>query len=358
MNAIRTLRVAGVQVESRNLDVRGNLRRAEALVAVAAERGAELVLCPEFLAPGYVYDASLWDVAEARGGPTELWLARMAVQHRLYIGASYLEASADDFFNTFTLMRPDGTVAGRVHKESLPGFEGWFFRSCPGPKVIETELGRVGIGICWDTSTARFLRHVSQEQVDLLLMPHSAPRITVGPLKLVGDNGRRMLRGVAGFYASALGVPTVMVNKAAGQDSWSPAPCTPWVRFRFHYLGQSTICNADGDVCDQLEEQEGIVFAEVVLDAERKRRLPRIPTGYWSRPPRVFPRTSAALFRVLEWVGKAAYKLSRSRRRTARATPARWHTASSRMAEPGAAADGAREPGFSEFTGSQRGRRC
>jgi N-carbamoylputrescine amidase len=358
MNAIRTLRVAGVQVESRNLDVRGNLRRAEALVAVAAERGAELVLCPEFLVPGYVYDASLWDVAEPRGGPTELWLARMAGQHRLYIGASYLEASAHDFFNTFTLMRPDGTVAGRVRKESLPGFEGWFFRSCSGPKVIETELGRVGVGICWDNSTARFLRHVSQEQVDLLLMPHSAPRITMGPLELVGENGRELLRGIAGFYASALGVPTLMVNKAAGEDSWSPAPCAPLVQFRFHYMGQSTICNAEGNVCDQLEEREGIVFAEVALDTGRKRRLPRIPAGYWSRPPAAFPRTSAALFRVLEWVGKAAYKLSPSRRRAVRATLARWRKASSRMAEPGAAATGGREPGLLESTGSQRGRRC
>jgi N-carbamoylputrescine amidase len=358
MNAVRTLRVAGVQVESRNLDVRGNLRRAEALVAAAAARGAELVLCPEFLAPGYVYDASLWDVAEPHGGPTELWLARMAGQHRLYIGASYLEASADDFFDTFTLMRPDGTAAGRVQKQSLPGFEGWFFRSCSGPKVIETELGRVGVGICWDANTARFLRRVSQQQVDLLLMPHSAPCIAMGPLKLVGDNGRQMLRGVAGFYASALGVPTVMVNKAAGEDSWSPAPWAPLVRLRFHYVGQSTICNADGNECDQLGEQEGIVFAEVVLDAERKRRLPRIPTGYWSRPPAVFQRTSAALFRVLEWVGKSAYKLSRSRRRAVRARLAQWRTESSCMAEPGATADGGRDPGSAEFTVSQRGRGC
>jgi N-carbamoylputrescine amidase len=345
VNAIRTLRVAGVQVDSRNLDVQGNLRRAEALVAVAAERGAQLVLCPEFLAPGYVYDSSLWDVAEPRGGPTELWLAHMARQHRLYIGASYLEASADDFFNTFTLMGPDGTVAGRVQKESLPGFEGWFFRSGPGPKVIETELGRIGIGICWDNSTARFMRRLTHEHVDLLLMPHSAPFIAMGPLKLVGDNGREMLRGIARFYASAFGVPTLMVNKAAGQDSWSPVPCVPLVRLRLHYIGQSMICNADGIVCDQLDEQEGVVFAEVNLDARRKRQPARLPTGYWSRPPGLFPRTSAAMFRALEWIGKAAYQLSRSRRLAARDHVARWRTGSAPMAETVAAADDGRDPG-------------
>ena len=318
MNAIRTLRVAAVQVESRNLDVRGNLRRAEGLVAAAAERDAALVLCPEFLAAGYVYDPSIWDAAEPRGGPTELWLARMARQHRLYIGATYLEADGNHFFNTFTLMKPDGAVAGRVRKESLPGFEGCFVRGCPGPKVIETEIGRVGVGICWDNSTTRFMRRMSREGVDLLLMPHSAPCITMGRLRLVGDEGREMLRGVAGFYAEAFGIPAVMANKAAGEDSRSPVPYVPLVRLRFHFVGQSTICDAAGKVCDQLGEQEGVAVADVVLDPGRKRRPRRLPPGYWSRPPRLFPRTAAALFRVLEWTSKTSYTLSRSRRLAAR----------------------------------------
>jgi N-carbamoylputrescine amidase len=321
MNAKRMLTVAGVQVESRNFDVEGNLRRAEPLVAAAAERGAELVLCPELLAPGYIYHRSIWDVAEPCGGPTELWLARMARQHGLYIGASYLEASGDDFFNTFCLMKPDGTAAGRVRKESLPGFEGWFFRSCSESKVIETEFGRIGIGICHDNNTARFLRRLSQDQVDLLLMPHSAPCITWGPLRLVGDHAREMLRGIARFYAETVGAPAVMVNKAAGEDSWSPIPWVPLVRLRFHCMGQTTICSADGTVCDQLDEQEGVALAEVVLDRSRKRQPASLPSGYWSRPPPLFPqfpRTSAALFRMLEWTGKAAYTLNRSRRSAAR----------------------------------------
>ena len=129
----RTLSLAGVQLETRNGEVEANLVHAEHFVALAREGGAQLILCPEFLAAGYVYDASLWEAAEPQTGPTERWLRRMAIEHRVHIGASYLEVSGDDFFNTFALVRPDGAVAGRVRKESLPGFEGWYFRSGPGP---------------------------------------------------------------------------------------------------------------------------------------------------------------------------------------------------------------------------------
>ena len=317
MNTSRTLRIAGIQVESRNFDVAGNLLRAEPLVALAAARAADLVLCPELLAAGYLYHRSIWDVAEPRGGATERWLASMARRYRIYIGASYLEASGDDFFNTFSLVKPDGSVAGRVRKEALPGFEGWYFRSCSGPKVIDTEIGRIGVGICWDNCTSRFLRRLSAEPLDLLLMPHSAPAITWGPITLSGQTGRQMLRGIAGFYARAFGIPTVMVNKAAGADSWSPIPCVPLAHLRFHYVGQSNICDAEGTVCDQLEEQPGVVSAEVVLNAAQKRQ-PRVPAGYWSQPPRWFPRISAMLFGTLESTGNAAYRLSRARRRAAR----------------------------------------
>jgi N-carbamoylputrescine amidase len=327
MTAPRTLRVAAVQVESRNLDVEGNLRRAESLVADAGGRGAELVLCPELLAAGYVYDAALWNAGEPRGGPTESWLARMARRHGIYIGASYLEASGDDFFNTFTLMKPDGLPAGRVRKQSLPGFEGWFIRGGSGPSVIPTELGRIGVGICHDNATCRFMRGLSREQPDLLLMPHSAPLVALGPLPLVrelplvGERGCELLRNLPGFYARSFSIPVVMANKAAGRDTISPVPWVPLLRLKFHFVGQSTICDAAGNVCDRLDEREGVAIADVTLAQDRNRPPPQTPGGYWSNTPPFlprFPRTAAAVFRVLECTGRAAYRLSQSRRSAAR----------------------------------------
>jgi N-carbamoylputrescine amidase len=317
------LRIAGVQVESRNGEVEANLGRAGARVAQAAERGARLVLCPEFLAAGYIYDPSIWESAEPQDGPTERWLRARATAHSVYVGATYLEVDGDDFFNTFALAAPDGSVAGRVRKEALPGFEGWYFRSSPGSKVIDTDLGRIAVGICHDNHTARFMRWLCREDVDLLLMPHSGPCIRAPlSLPLAGALMRDALQSIAPYYARAFGIPTVMVNKRSAIDSPSPIPIAPFVTLRFRFPGLSTICDSDGAVLDHRADSEGVVLADVRLDPERRRR-PTEPTGYWARPPKHFARTWGALFRLLERWGTAAYARSEARKAAARAAATR-----------------------------------
>ncbi len=49
------LTVGAIQMESRNHDVEGNLRRAIPLLEEAAEKGATLICLPEFLPSGYVF---------------------------------------------------------------------------------------------------------------------------------------------------------------------------------------------------------------------------------------------------------------------------------------------------------------
>ncbi|MCM6778723.1 carbon-nitrogen hydrolase family protein [Nocardia sp. CDC159] len=72
-------------------------------------------------------------------------------EYDIYIGASYLEADDDQFYNTFALFGPGGELLGRVCKGSLPAFEGWYFAPSAEPKVIDTDVGRLGIGICTTT---------------------------------------------------------------------------------------------------------------------------------------------------------------------------------------------------------------
>lgn len=313
----RTLRVAAVQVESRDGDVEANLARAEPLVAEGAAGGARLVLCPELLAAGYFYDEAIWEAGEPRDGATETWLRRLAARHRVYLGASYLEAEGDDFYNTFALATPDGAIAGRVRKESLPGFEGWYVRSCAATKVIDTDLGRIAVGICHDNHTARFLRRIAGQAPDLLLMPHSAPNGLL-PASLMHES----LREIAPFHARALGIPAILANKARTR-SRSPIPGIPWLRVRFTFPGLSRIVESDARVMAELCDETGVAVADVTLDPARKRSPARLPSGYWARRPSRLPRTGHVLFAILARLGARAYARSRARPLAARAVSER-----------------------------------
>jgi N-carbamoylputrescine amidase len=306
------LRVAAIQVESHDGELAGNLSRAEPLVAGAAAAGSQLVLCPEFLAAGYIYDEAIWRSGERRGGPTESWLARLAAAHRIHIGASYLEADGDDFFNTFALAGPDGSIVGRVQKESLPAFEGWYFRSCELPKTIDTALGRIAVGICQDNHTARFMRRIADAAPDLILMPHSAPCMPVARTLV-----REGLTEIAPFYARELGAPVVLVNKAR-TFSRTPLPGVPWLRVPMAFPGLSMIVDGDASVVARAASREGTIVGDVTLDPARKRR-PAVPRGYWSRPPSTMPRLAGAFLIVMERLGKRAYARNPRRVEAARA---------------------------------------
>ena len=291
--AVRTLTIACVQAQSRDGQPEANLAGAEPLVARAAAAGAELLLCPEFLAAGYCYHARIWRAAEQRDGRTEAWLRGLAHQHGVFIGASYLEAQGEHFYNTFALAAPDGRVVGRVRKASLPAFEGWYFRGDPGPGVIACELGRVAVGICNDNATARFWNVLRHQAPDLLLMPHSSPVVS-GPLGAVAnpalcDN----MEGIAPHYARGFGVPVALVNKAEAPPARSPLPLFPGVSVDLCFRGGSMICaGGTGEPLCRLGSKPDIAQATVTLDPAL-RRTPEAARGHWARPPGRFPGSSA-----------------------------------------------------------------
>ena len=311
-----SLRVAAVQPTSVNGSSETNLANAERLVHQVADEGAELVLCPEFLATGYLYDESLWTAGETLNGPTETWLVRLAKQHRLLIGAGFLEARGDHFFNTFTLCGPDGVV-GRVRKASLPFFEGWYFTPSDDDKIIRTEALKIGVGICNDNQTAAFLTQMIEEQPDLILMPHSAPTPLVPLLDPPFASAfREQFSGIAPRFAAELGVPVILANKTS-EVYRMPLPIVPGLGATVKFEGLSIICDAGGRVVAHAGSGEEGLVATVTLDPRRKRRPP-LPTGYWSFPPARLARTGAGLLLLLDRLGRRAYRKNLRRAACAR----------------------------------------
>jgi N-carbamoylputrescine amidase len=310
----RVLTVAAVQMESRNGDIQGNLERATLHVEEAAQRGATLIVLPEFMPTGYIFTREIWDAAEPREGPTMRWLRENSRRFRVWLGTSYLEAEGDDFFNSFVITNPRGEEDGRVRKQTPAFAEAYFTRGEAGPHVIATGLGRIGVGICYENQLAYTPQLMYSQAVDLQLMPHSAPSPMPNPLfpaKAVAKYNENLSK-LPVYYADALDIPVVLVNKCG--DWVSPIPGLPFLTQRSSFPGFSAIVDADGTVKAQLGGEEGVIVEEIVLDPARRKKV-RPPTcGRWAmKTPWLMNQ-----FRVIEALGSAYYMLSRERRRRAR----------------------------------------
>ena len=161
------------------------------------------------------------------------------------------------------------------------------FRRGRSAHLIDTRVGRIGVGICADNQFAVMLRLMYEQQADLILMPHAWPT----PARAAGlvsqadvAAQQQRMNELPVRYARALGVPVVFVNQVG--------PLLPIGGILGHLMdtriwrlrGQSRIVDSDGSVLGQLGEDEGVLTADVLMDPARKHYDAQPSFGGWLQP--------------------------------------------------------------------------
>ncbi|KAJ4760722.1 Omega-amidase NIT2 [Rhynchospora pubera] len=138
-----------------------NISHARSLIRGAVEKGAKLVVLPEMWCCPYSMK-TLRDHAEdieAKSSPSISMLSEAAAYHKITIvGGSIPERSGGKLFNTCCVLGPDGEIKAKHRKlhlfdMDLPGEsfrESDTFAYGDGPTIVDTEVGKIGIGICHD----------------------------------------------------------------------------------------------------------------------------------------------------------------------------------------------------------------
>jgi deaminated glutathione amidase len=188
-----TVRVAGVQMVS-TTEVEENLRAAAALIAQAADGGAQVIALPEYFCLMGQRDTDKVALREADGhGPIQDFLADQARQHRVCLVGGTLPLVAPEnerVLNSLLVYGPAGERVARYDKIHLfrfsKGKEDYDEARtiAPGKEVasfkLATEDGvrlRVGLSICYDLRFPELYR--AMPQPDLILVP-SAFTATTG----------------------------------------------------------------------------------------------------------------------------------------------------------------------------------
>lgn len=262
----KTIRVAAVQMNCEPGKVDRNLAHAAQLTESAVAKGAKLVLLPELMPSGYMTTEEIWGSAETINGNSVKWLLSTAKRLGIYLGFSFLEAEGEDFYNSFVLSSPEGKLLGRVRKNPPASIEAYFYKAGTDSHVIETEIGRIGVSICYEILLFNQMCFLHGKNVDLVLLPSAAGR----PKPFIpGDVKRfeKMLINSRAIFSQTLGVPVIMANRVGPLETELPGNL-PYLKSSFP--GLSSIVDSDGTVKEELGDVEGIIVADVCLSHNAK----------------------------------------------------------------------------------------
>jgi len=157
-----------------------NLDKAEAAIAEAAKRGAQIVCLPELFTGPYfcqTEDAATFDLAEQIPGPSSDRLGKAAKHHGVVVVGSLFERRmAGVYHNTATVHDADGQLLGIYRKMHIPDdplyYEKYYFT--PGDlgfKVFDTKYAKVGTLICWDQWYPEAARLTALQGAEVLFYP-------------------------------------------------------------------------------------------------------------------------------------------------------------------------------------------
>ena len=157
--------------------VRANTDLQLSLFEEAGKQGADLVVGAEDLQRlghfgMFLDDTSVFRrLVETIPGPTSKRIAALAKKYRMYVVACYPEKSGGKFYNTGVLFDRAGRIRGRYRKVQLPSNETWVYSPGRAFPVFRTELGNVGISICYDMMFPEPTRCLALNGADLVAHP-------------------------------------------------------------------------------------------------------------------------------------------------------------------------------------------
>ncbi|AQL09317.1 Omega-amidase chloroplastic [Zea mays] len=202
-----------------------NIAHARAAIEKAASDGAKLVVLPEIWNGPYSNDSfpEYAEDIEAGGdaAPSFSMLSEVARSLQItLVGGSIAERSGNNLYNTCCVFGSDGQLKGKHRKIHLfdidiPGKitfkESKTLTAGQSPTVVDTDVGRIGIGICYDI---RF-----QELAMLYAARGAVVCAVFGPCHLLTHSICKMDRHFSDYFLCSF----VVLSWCIQHDYWTTA---------------------------------------------------------------------------------------------------------------------------------------
>ena len=253
----------GIVQDHADVDVPGNLARAERLVRDAARRGAQIVCLKELFNTPYFcksQQSDRFDLAEPIPGPTTEAMQRLARELAVVLVVPILERQAAGIYrNSAAVIDADGSLLGAYRKMHIPDdplfYEKYYFTpgDAQGFMVWKTRYATIGVLICWDQWYPEAARITSLMGAQVLFYPtaigwHPAEKDEWGRAQV--DAWRTIQRA----HAIANGVYVASPNRVGHEDE----PGTSGITF----FGHSFVADPFGRYVAEAGAGEEVLVAQ------------------------------------------------------------------------------------------------
>jgi predicted amidohydrolase len=154
----------------------------------AGAQKVDLVCLPEAMNQASL-SAPLDELAEAIPGPTFNMLAEKARQHAMNVCGCFYERQGDFIFNTAVLVNRRGEMIGKYRKVH-PYWPEEPDGCSPGDDlpVFESDVGRIGIMICYDSWFPETARLLALKGAEIILFPNAGYELKIIPARAIDND--------------------------------------------------------------------------------------------------------------------------------------------------------------------------
>lgn len=253
------IKIAAIQMPT-VADKMENVRTVKAYLEKIRDANPDFVILPEmFCCPYQTENFPIY--AEEEGGPIWQQLSAYAKQYGVYlIGGSMPEKDAEgNVYNTCYVFDREGKQIGKHRKVHLFDIDvkgGQTFKESDtltagdSDTVFDTEFGKMGVMLCFDIRFPELSRMMVNDGARIVFVP-AAFNMTTGPA-----------HWELSFRTRALDNQIYMVGCAPARD----------VSAGYISWGHSIVTDPWGRVTGMLDENEGILLAELDMDYEEQVR--------------------------------------------------------------------------------------
>lgn len=240
------IKLLTVQLEPIAGDIDKNIKKAEALFESCTAKNADLILFPELWTIG-------WDCVRFNENSESVenskylsFLKKLAVEYNSNVigGSSVIKAKNGNDRNTCFVLNRKGEIItsyDKLHLFSHRGeSEGSFLEEGQTPVIAETDIGKIGVSVCYDIRFPELFRLYAFNGADIIV------NMAAWPLPLFSEY--EILARARAIENQIFVLTSMLTGK---------------INEKYNFSGQSEVIDFRGGVVAKLKEEETILQAVI-----------------------------------------------------------------------------------------------